>query len=94
MLTYDRGLNSGLQIAAGRGVKATTVFRVFDDGDRDTAAIKRFMDQGAFRAGQAGPVVLVGQARPETLVAITEWSLGNRAATVSLAPVSAVLQAQ
>jgi polysaccharide deacetylase 2 family uncharacterized protein YibQ len=94
MVTYDRGLNSGLQIAAGKGVKATTVFRVFDEGDKDTAAIKRFLDQGAFRAGQVGPVVLVGQARPEALLAITEWSLGNRAATVTLAPLSAVLSAQ
>lgn len=94
MVTYDRGLNSGIQIAAGKGVKATTVFRVFDDGEKDSAAIKRFLDQGAFRAGQVGPVVLVGQARTEALVAISEWSLGNRAATVSLAPVSAVLSAR
>ncbi len=92
MITYERGLNAALQIAAGRGVKAATVFREFDDGDRDGAGIKRFLDQGAFRAGQAGPVIMVGRLRPETLTAIAEWALGTRAATVQLAPVSAVLQ--
>ena len=30
MVTYDRGLNAGLQIAAGRDVKAAAVFREFD----------------------------------------------------------------
>jgi polysaccharide deacetylase 2 family uncharacterized protein YibQ len=94
MVTYDKGLNAGLQIAEGRGVPARAVFRVFDDGSRDTGAMKRSLDQGAFRAGQAGPVVLVGKLRAESIAAITEWALGTRAATVSLAPVSAVLQAK
>lgn len=94
MLTYDRGLNSGLQIAEGKGVAAASVFRVFDDGTKDGGAIKRYLDQGAFRAGQVGPVVLVGQMRAETIAAIAEWALSTRAATVSLAPLSAVLQAK
>lgn len=94
MITYERGLNSGLQVAEGKGVPAVTVFRVFDDGARDMTAVKRFLDQGAFRAGQAGNVVMVGALRDETALAITEWALGIRAATVSLAPVSAVLLAK
>jgi len=94
MLTYQRGLNSGLQVAEGKGVAAAAVFREFDDGARNVMAIKRFLDQGAFRAGQAGDVVLVGFLRDETVTAITEWALGNRASTVSLAPLSAVLLAK
>jgi len=91
LVTYDRGLNSGVQIAEGKGVPAATVFRVFDDGTRDTASVKRFLDQGAFRAGQAGNVVMVGQLRDASVAAIAEWALGSRAATINLAPVSAVL---
>lgn len=94
LLTFDKGLNSGLQIAVSRGVPATTVFRVFDDGRRDNAAIKRFLDQGAFRAGQVGPVVLAGTMRADSIGAIAEWALGARAATVSLAPLSAILQSR
>jgi len=94
LVTYEKGLNAALQIADSKDVRATTVFRVFDDGEKNVAAMKRFLDQGAFRAGQVGPVILVGQLRAETLAAIAEWSLGNRAATVALAPVSAVLQKQ
>ena len=94
LITYDKGLNAALQIASAKDVRALTVFRVFDDGEKDIAAMKRFLDQGAFRAGQVGPVVLVGQARVETLTAIAEWALGTRAASVTLAPVSAVLLSQ
>ncbi len=92
MVTYDHGLNSGLQIAETKGVPATSVFRVIDDGSKDTAAIIRALDQGAFRAGQAGPVVLVGQMRPESVAAIADWAQSNRAASVNPAPLSAVLR--
>ncbi len=94
LITYAKGLNSALQIADRADVPASLVFREFDDGTRDGAAMKRFLDQGAFRAAQDGKVVMVGQLRPETLTAVTEWALGNRAATVALAPVSAVLTAR
>jgi hypothetical protein len=91
MVTYEKGLNSGLQVARSEGIPAATVFRDFDDGQRDGAAMKRFLDQGAFRAAQDGAVVMIGRLRPETLTALTEWALGTRAATITLAPVSAVL---
>ncbi|MCP3969031.1 MAG: hypothetical protein GY717_01660 [Rhodobacteraceae bacterium] len=94
LVTYERGLNSGLQLARSKSVPAATVSRVFDDGTRDIAAIKRSLDHGAFRAGQAGSVILVGQVRAASLTAIAEWALGSRAATVSLAPVSSVLTAK
>ena len=94
MITYSHGLNSASQVAEREGVPAALVFRVFDEGNRDGAAIKRFLDQAAFRAGQQKGVVLVGHNRPKTVRALLEWSLGNRASTVALAPVSAVLLAQ
>ncbi|MDJ0825157.1 MAG: divergent polysaccharide deacetylase family protein [Rhodobacter sp.] len=91
LITYDRGLNAGLQVAANAGVKAASVFRTFDDGASDRSAMKRLLDQGAFRAGQENGVVMVGELRDETLSALTEWSLTNRASTVALAPVSTLL---
>ncbi len=94
MITYSRGLNSANQVAERENVPAALVFRVFDDNGQDGAAIKRFMDQAAFRAGQQSGVILVGHERAETVTALLEWSLGNRASTVALAPVSAALLAQ
>ena len=94
MITYSRGLNSATQVAARAGVPAKLVFRVFDDDGQDGDAIKRFLDQAAFRAGQQSGVILVGHDRPDTIKAIIEWGLGNRAETVALAPVSAALLAE
>ncbi|MDF0599483.1 divergent polysaccharide deacetylase family protein [Psychromarinibacter sp. C21-152] len=92
LITYERGLNSGLQVADSRGVPATAVFRAFDEGDTQVGAMKRLLDVGAFRAAQEGAVVMVGELRPDTITALTEWVLGTRAATVTLAPASALLQ--
>jgi len=94
MVTYSRGLNAATQVAERAGVPAALVFRVFDDNNRDAAAIKRFLDQAAFRAGQQTGVILVGHNRPDTRAALLEWALGNRAGTVALAPLSAVLLGQ
>jgi len=94
MITYSRGLNSGTQVAESEGVPAALVFREFDKAGEDNATIQRFLDQAAFRAGQQNGVILVGSNRPETVQALLEWSLGNRAETVALAPVSAALQNQ
>lgn len=91
MITFSRGLNSATQVAERAGVPAALVFREFDNDGQNKAAIKRFLDQAAFRAGQQTGVILVGHNRPETIAALLEWSLGNRASTVALAPVSAVL---
>ena len=91
MLTYSRGLNSGTQVAEQAGVPAALVFRDLDASGQDGATIKRFLDQAAFRARQQSGVILVARNRPETITALLEWSLGNRASTVVLAPISAVL---
>ena len=91
LLMYSKGLNSALQIAEREELAAAKITRVFDAGDGDAAAMVRALDQGAFQTSQGESVVLVGMLRPETLAAVTEWSTGNRASTVEMAPVSAVL---
>jgi len=94
IVTYARGLNATAQVAAREGVPAGIVFRVFDGDGRDAAAMKRFLDQAAFRAGQQAGVILVGRNSAETVAALAEWRLGTRAETVALAPLSAVLLAE
>ncbi len=91
LVTYERGLNPALQIAPQKNVAAAAVFRSIDPGNHDVVVMKRFLDQAAFRAGQEGRVILTAEARPETLTALAEWSLGTRAATVAFAPLSVVL---
>lgn len=92
MVTYQKGLNSALQLADAADVPAAVVFREIDDGSHDVARMKRFLDQAAFRAGQEGTVILIAESRPETLTALAEWVLGSRAAKVTLAPLSFALK--
>ena len=94
MITYSKGLNAATQLASREGVPAKLVFREFDNAGQNGAAIQRFLDQAAFRAGQQSGVILVGHNRPDTVTAVLEWGLGNRAATLALAPISAALLAQ
>ena len=94
LVTFPRGLNTAQQIAERDGVPSALVFRDLDGDGQDGAAIRRTLDQAAFRARQGGEVILVGRAQPETITALTEWALGNRAASVTLAPVSAVIAPQ
>ena len=94
LITFPHGFNPAIQVAERDGVPAALVFRVIDEGHRNRAAIKRFLDQAAFKAGQTSAVVLLASNRPETVAALLEWSLGNRASTVTLAPVSAALLAR
>ena len=94
IVTYPRGLNSGVQVAEREGVPVALVFREFDNAGQDRAAMKRFLDQAAFRAGQQSSVILVGHDRPETIAALLEWRLSTRAEAIALAPVSALLRGQ
>ena len=103
LVMLPNGLNTAQKMAAKSGVPSATVFRDFDGAGQDAAAIRRFLDQGAFKAGQqaeglpaAGEdtgVIMVGRLRPETISALLLWGLQDRAQRVALAPVSAVLQA-
>ncbi|WP_159075173.1 divergent polysaccharide deacetylase family protein [Celeribacter baekdonensis] len=91
ILTFPRGLNALEQEAQRADAPAALVFRDFDGRGQDIAAIKRFLDQAAFRANIDEKIVLLGRSKPETLQALAEWSLGNRAAAVSIVPLSYLL---
>lgn len=91
-VSQNRGLNTTQKLAARQGVPSNVVFRDFDAAQPDEAVIRRFMDQAAFRAARDGDVVMMGRLRPGTLAALLSWSLQDRASTVAMAPVSAVLQ--
>lgn len=91
LVTLDQGLNAADQIAARSGLPATTIFRDLDSKGEDKALIRRLLDRAAFKAAQEGQVTVLGRTRPETLAALLEWSVEGRAATVALAPLTAVL---
>ncbi len=91
LVSEPQGLNTGHKTALKTGVAAGTVFRELDGEGQDSQVMRRFLDNAAFKAGQDSGVILLGHARAETLQALIEWSLGNRAKTVAMAPVSALL---
>jgi polysaccharide deacetylase 2 family uncharacterized protein YibQ len=91
LVTQSRGLNSMPKLAVKEGVPAAAVFRDFDSADQTPRVIRRFLDQAAFKAGQEGGVIMLGRLRPETIEALLVWGLADRAGSVALAPVSAVL---
>nr|WP_275116132.1 divergent polysaccharide deacetylase family protein [Aliiroseovarius subalbicans] len=92
LISIPQGLNTGHKSAVKEGVEAGLVFRELDNDGQSAAVIRRFMDNAAFKARQEPGVIMLGHARVETVQALIEWSLGNRAKSVALAPVSAVLQ--
>ena len=94
LISLPQGLNTGHKAALKEGVPAGLIFSELDNDGQTGAVIRRFVDNAAFRARQeeAG-VILLAHARPETIQALIEWSFGNRAQSVTMAPVSAVLVA-
>ena len=91
LITLPQGLNTGHKSAIKQGVPAGLVFRELDNDGQTVAVMRRFLDNAAFKARLQPGVILLGHARPDTIRALIEWSLGNRAKTVALAPISAVL---
>jgi polysaccharide deacetylase 2 family uncharacterized protein YibQ len=94
LVTQSKGLNSMPKLAVKDGVPAAAVFRDFDGVGQKARVIRRFLDQAAFKADQEGGVIMLGRLRPETIEALLVWGLADRAETVALAPVSAVLLAR
>lgn len=91
LITFPRGLNTAYQRAERAGVPTGLIFRDIDGKNQTNEQIRRALDRAAFRARQKEAVILVGRTRPATVAALIEWALGNRAASVALAPVSAAL---
>lgn len=93
MVTQNSGLNTVQKLALRDGLPSGVVFRDFDGVGQNPRAIRRFLDQAAFRARQEGAVIMLGRLRPETISALLLWGLQDRASQVGLAPVSAALKA-
>ena len=94
LITFPRGLNTAHQRAERVGVPTGLIFRDIDGSDETNEQIRRAMDRAAFRARQDEAVILVGRTKAVTIEALAEWVLGNRAASVTLAPISAALSAE
>ncbi|EBA17979.1 hypothetical protein RSK20926_19612 [Roseobacter sp. SK209-2-6] len=94
MVTQNNGLNTVQKLALRDGMPAGVVFRDFDGAGQNPRAIRRFLDQAAFRARQEGAVIMLGRLQPDTVSALLLWGLQDRAAQVNLAPVSAGLKAK
>ncbi len=95
LVLNSEGLDTAQKLIAREGVPALSVFRDIDGNDQSATVIRRFLDQAAFRAGQEDDgVVIVGRLRGETVSALLLWGLQDRASSVAIAPVSALLKAQ
>ncbi|MEP4038834.1 divergent polysaccharide deacetylase family protein [Pseudophaeobacter sp.] len=93
MVTQNSGLNTVQKLALRDGMPSGVVFRDFDGAGQNPRAIRRFLDQAAFRARQEGAVIMLGRLRPDTISALLLWGLQDRASQVGLAPISAGLKA-
>nr|WP_240904353.1 divergent polysaccharide deacetylase family protein [Rhodobacter sp. SGA-6-6] len=91
LLTWDQGLNAADQVARREDIPAAVAFRDLDGAGESAPVIRRYLDRAAFKAAQEGRVTVVGRTRPETVAALLEWAVEGRAATVALAPLTAVL---
>lgn len=94
LISWDRGLNAADQVARREGLPSGMVFRKLDGKGENKSAVRRALDRAAFKAAQDGRVMVIGQTLPETVAALMEWAVEGRAASVALAPVSAVLAVQ
>lgn len=95
LVLFPNGLDTAQKLIAREGVPVVSVFRDFDGDGQDATVIRRFLDQAAFKAGQQSQgVVMVGRLRAETVSALLLWGLQDRAGSVALAPVSAVLSGE
>ncbi|WP_457647050.1 divergent polysaccharide deacetylase family protein [Profundibacter sp.] len=92
LVTPSKGLNSAQKAAQREGVPAALIYRELDGGNEEAAMIRQYLDRAAFRAAQEGSVIMLGHTRPETIRALVLWALEGRAASVAIAPVSAVLK--
>jgi len=91
LVFLPNGLNTAEAIARRAEVPSTSILRDFDGAGQDARTQRRFLDGAAFRARQDGSVVMLGRLKPETLSALVLWSLQDRASSVSIVPISAVL---
>ena len=92
VLLMDKGMNSAAQIAQREGIAYALVSKVLDGAGESIPVMRQYLDRAAFKAAQNGAAVVMGTSQPDTLAALTEWSLEGRAGNVTLAPISALMQ--
>ena len=86
------GLNTAQQLAQREGVPSAAIFRDIDGKGEGASAIRRVLDQAAFRARQEGAVMMLGRLRADTISALVLWGLQDRSGEIALVPASVVLQ--
>ncbi len=91
LVFLPNGLNTAQALAQRETVPALSILRDFDGDGQDARTKRRFLDGAAFRARQDGSVTMLGRLTPDTLSALVLWSLQDRAASVSMVPVSTLL---
>ncbi|RKF15436.1 divergent polysaccharide deacetylase family protein [Roseovarius spongiae] len=92
LVLFPNGLDTARKLISREGVPTGAVFRDFDAKGQDAAVIRRFLDQAAFKAGRRqGKVIMLGRLRADTISALLLWGLQDRASSVAIAPISAVL---
>ncbi|MBV2361143.1 divergent polysaccharide deacetylase family protein [Thalassococcus sp. CAU 1522] len=92
LLMQARGLNTAQQLAARAGVPSAPLFRDIDGQGENAAAIRRVLDQAAFKARQDGAVTLLGRLRADTVSALVQWGLQDRSGEIALVPASLILR--
>jgi len=92
LVLQDNGLNTVQKMALRDGIPSGVVFRDFDGAGQDPRAMRRFLDQAAFRSGQEGAVIMLGRLKPDTISALLIWGLQDRASRVELVPISTSLK--
>jgi len=90
-VTFQRGLGSLVREAERAGVSVQTVLRDIDGSGETNSAIKRGLDQAAFRARQLGGVIVVARLKPRTMSVLRQWAFDNQRSGILLGPVSALL---
>ena len=92
LVLFPNGLDTAQKLISREGVPVGAVFRDFDSSGQDAKVIRRFLDQAAFKASrEEGGVIMLGRLRADTISALLLWGLQDRASSVALAPISAVL---
>ncbi|MEM6741354.1 MAG: divergent polysaccharide deacetylase family protein [Pseudomonadota bacterium] len=94
LVLWDNGLNPAVAAAERAGRPTALIYRRIDSRGANGAEIGRRLDRAVFEARRDGAILVVGEARPETVSALRDWSASNRAREIAFAPASALLLGQ
>lgn len=91
LVSFDQGLNAADQVARREGLGSVMIFRRIDIDKASGPEVKRYLDRAVFRAAQEGSVAVIGTLSPDLVTGLMEWTVEGRAATVALAPLTALM---